>query len=228
MLIFQAKFGRLCAYALAATLFAALSGAASPSRAGELTTFPKRIYKTCRGGAAKIYDECGDQLALYRAARRRAHREGKILLVSVGAEWCIWCHVFSDYVKGVHGAFTHTFSDQNDQERFTETIHERAPRDVSREAGDLAEFVAAHFVLAHIELQYAPKGRAAVAASGGDAHFQNWFPFVYTVRPDGRFAARLEHDEVESRRDDEKDWFRGYDRMKLKAALRRMRDAARG
>lgn len=191
-----------------------------------LTTFPERIQRACRGGSAKIYDECSDQMALYQAAFAEAQRQGKTLLVSYGAEWCIWCHVFHDYVTGVSGSFTHTYSDYSDVSRDTATMIETPSPHAESDAIALAEFVAENFVLVHLEMRYAPGADDAVASSGYDPYDVTWLPFIYTVGPDGSFGAHLEHDAVESRREG-LFWFRGYHRNDLTQELIRLRDAAR-
>ena len=73
-------------------LLASFPAVAEPSK---VTAFPQALDPECRDGRAKLYDQCGDQLALYEAAFAQAQAEEKVLLVSLGAEWCVWCHVFS-------------------------------------------------------------------------------------------------------------------------------------
>lgn len=206
---------------------AAVYQAASPlPQARAVTKFPIERDKTCRDGRAKIFDECSDQRKLYAAARARAKDEGKVLLVEYGAEWCIWCHVFAEYVGGTHGRFTHTYSDQSDAERYTSTIFERAGRDVSAEAIALNRYVAETFVIVYIDSRYAPGGDAVLAVSGADAHMGSWIPHIYSVGVDGRVADVFDHDRVELRRDSD-DWFRGYDRKELLTHLTEMAEAAR-
>ena len=191
-----------------------------------LVSYPERVDASCRGGRATIYDECADQRRIFADASKRAAAEGKVLLVSFGAEWCIWCHVFSKYVKGARDSFTHTYSDADEREWFTETLYERARGDAARDAEALAKFVSETFVLAHIDYKHSAGGVEVLEATGANERFNNWLPFIFTVDAAGRFAMRLDHDRVEYRRDTE-DWFRGYDRKKLIAVLTEMRDAAR-
>ncbi len=196
--------------------------------AAELTlkSFPEVIERACRGGSAKIYDECGDQFSLYKTALAEANRSGRTLLVSYGAEWCIWCHVFHDYVTGVSGSFTHTFSDQNDVTRDTATMFEAPSPNANAEAETLASFVARTFVLVHLEMRYASGADDAIASTGFDPYDVTWLPFIFTVTPDGRFGAVLNHETVESRREGVF-WFRGYHRTALIRELERLRDAAK-
>lgn len=190
-----------------------------------LRSFPETIERGCKGGSAKIYDECGDQHALFRAALAEANRTGKTLLVSYGAEWCIWCHVFHDYVAGVSGTFTHTFSDHADVTRDTATMFEMPKPEAEAEAELLERFVAENFVLVHLEMRYADGADEAIASTGFDPFDVAWLPFIFTVSPDGRFGAYLDHDTVESRREGVF-WFRGYHRQALIGELERLRAAA--
>ena len=191
-----------------------------------LVSFPTQISADCRDGKAKIYDECGDQLALYETALAAAVEQDKILLVSYGAEWCIWCHVFDAYILGEYSSFTHTYSGPQDDERFTSTLHERETYDVSAEAAELAAFVAKHFVLLHLEYKYSAGSDDALIASGAIDFYNQSLPFIYTVSHNGQFAAMLDTNSVETRRDTA-DWFRGYNRRQLSAELARLETAAR-
>ena len=80
---------------LLALLLASFTSAALAAGDGAVTVFPKKLDPDCRGGRAKTYDQCADQFALYTKAFETAQAEEKVLLVSLGAEWCVWCHVFS-------------------------------------------------------------------------------------------------------------------------------------
>jgi hypothetical protein len=189
-------------------------------------SFPATIDPRCREGDARIFDECGDQSALFSAALARANSEGKVLLVEYGAEWCIWCHVFDAHINGERGEFRYTYgSPEEPEKRYTRTFREDAASD-GAQAESLRDFVAANFVIAHIESWYAPNGEAVLVATGGDRHFAGGIPFVYTVDASGRFAASFDHDAAEKRRETI-DWYRGYDRAGLIQQLTTMRDAAR-
>ena len=77
-----------------------LAGSQSALAAGDglVTAFPKALDPECLDGRAKTYDQCGDQFALFEEAFETAQEQEKVLLVSLGAEWCVWCHVFSGTV----------------------------------------------------------------------------------------------------------------------------------
>lgn len=78
-----------------------MSSIASPAVAENtpsVTTYPISLDTECRDGRAKTYDQCADQFELYQNAFNAAQEEEKVLLVSLGAEWCVWCHVFSNTV----------------------------------------------------------------------------------------------------------------------------------
>ncbi len=84
--------------ALTALLFSAHATSAHARGDGLVTSYPKSLDKTCLDGRAKTYDQCGDQFQLYQKAFEIAQKQDKILLVSLGAEWCFWCHVFAGTV----------------------------------------------------------------------------------------------------------------------------------
>ena len=192
-----------------------------------VTTLPQTPIHGCRGGKARLYNECHAQQPIFDKALREARKgQGKTLLVSYGAEWCIWCHVFHAYVTGEHGSFTHPYSDADDTERYSATIHERAESDPAGPAAGLAAFVAENFVLVHIDSRYADDGWDVLDAAGATQGYGNRLPYIFTVDPSGRFAAAMVHDRVQTRRDTD-DWFRGYDRDRLTAELSRMQEAAR-
>jgi hypothetical protein len=189
--------------------------------------FPAAIDPQCRDGKARIYDECGDQSALFGTALAQAKTEGKVLLVSFGSEWCIWCHVFEAHVNGQHHRFRYTYGAPDEPEaRYTHTFVEGAAADAAA-ATALRDFVAANFVIVHIDAEYAPNGWAVLDTTGAREHYPGGIPFVFTVDESGRFAAMFNHDAAEVRRESEKDWYRGYDRDAMTRQLAGMRDAAR-
>ena len=83
---------------LAAALISSIAAPAHARGDGLVTSYPKSLDKSCRDGRAKTYDQCGDQFAMYQAAFDDAQAQDKVLLVSLGAEWCVWCHVFAGTV----------------------------------------------------------------------------------------------------------------------------------
>ncbi|NNE23548.1 MAG: hypothetical protein HKN11_13145 [Rhizobiales bacterium] len=66
---------------------AILSTTRYSANAAGIAKLPTHFDKNCRRGRAKLYDECGDQRVLFASALKRASKEGKVLLVSFGAEW---------------------------------------------------------------------------------------------------------------------------------------------
>ena len=188
--------------------------------------FPDRPDLNCRDGQARIFDECGDQMALFEQARARAKADGKTLLVEYGAEWCIWCHVFAAHIKGEHGHFRYTYgSPEAPEERDTSRFVEGQWAD-PKAAQELTAFVAENFVLVYIDLQHAPNGDAVLESTGALEHYTQMVPYIFTVNEGGRYAARFRHDPAERRRDGLLDWYRGYDRRNLLTQLKEMRDAA--
>ncbi len=187
--------------------------------------FPVSIDPQCRDGTAKLYDECGDQLALFREALARANSEGKVLLVSYGAEWCVWCHVFDAHINGDRGAFRYTYAAPDDPEDFrTKTITEGADSDADA-ADELREFVARTFVVAHIDYQYAPNGDGVLEISAAAEHFPDGLPFIFVVDSAGQFVASVDSEPI-GKSTGIINWYRGYDRRGLQKQLGKLRDAA--
>jgi len=190
-------------------------------------SFPETIDPKCRDGKATIFDECGDQVALFDVALAKANAENKVLLVEYGAEWCIWCHVFDAHINGERETFRYTYGSPEEPEaRNTRTFHEGSGADPAA-AKSLRNLVAADFVIVHIDYEYAPNGDRVLDQSGARPFFPGGLPFVFTVDGNGRFAAAFEHDAAEKRRDTG-DWYRGYERAALTQQLTQMRDVARG
>lgn len=184
--------------------------------------FPASIDRTCRAGDAELYDECGDQMALFRAALAEARRTGKTLVVSYGAEWCIWCHIFDAHLAGATGQYTYRAYD----ERLS--MVERAATDVSADARRLNAFAARNLVIAHVEGDHAPGGVDVLRAVGIDPATVRGYPHIFSVTANGKVAGVFDHDTSEVRRDIPWDLYRGYDRKSLLVQLTQMKTAAGG
>ncbi len=224
----QARLIRIVIAGMAVTglMSDAQAGGGAAGTPGKLVSYPQTFSASCRNGRATLYDECTDQLSLFAAAAARAKAENKVLLVSYGAEWCIWCHVFDAYLRGGKDKFTYTHGGPDEPDaRYKTTLYERAQSDVSAEADALRRFAAENFVILHVDAQHAPNGDAVLKQTGAAEHLGSGIPFIFSVRADGKYAADFDHDKVESRRDTS-DPYRGYHRDKLLAELVRMRDAA--
>lgn len=218
-------FGTVVAIAMAAGLAACKDEVASKPTLPQVVTYPLVLDKDCRNGRAKAYDECTDQLELFNQARLRARDEDKVLLVSYGAEWCIWCHVFDAHLKGQTTKFTYTYGDGDSDETWTDTLKERPKKDVEAEAAALTEFVSQNFVLVHIDGQYAVNGDEVLYRTGADRHMGGGIPFIFSIDRNGKFASTIDHDRVAVRRDS-LDWYRGYDRAELLKNLQELHAAA--
>jgi thiol-disulfide isomerase/thioredoxin len=74
--------------ALAVTLLVA-----QPASAAEWQAPAGYSYKSVPGCPfpTKAYSACEDQMAVFKAARERAARNGKLLFVIFGADWCPFC-----------------------------------------------------------------------------------------------------------------------------------------
>ena len=189
-------------------------------------SYPERIDPACRDGKATLFDECGDQIALFEAALARARLEKKVLLVEFGAEWCIWCHVFETHVNGEHTTFDYTYGAPDEPEaRYSATFREGRDSDAAL-ASQLRQFVADNFVIAHVDCAHAPNGYELLDHVEAADRNPRGIPYIFSVDATGRFAAKFDHDSIEKRRDADDDWYRGYDRRGLLAQLTGMRDAA--
>jgi hypothetical protein len=213
----------------AAVLVAATLGLASctdepvPTLPQVYTGFPEAIDPQCRDGTARIYDECSDQVALFRAALARANEENKVLLVEYGAEWCIWCHVFNAHINGEKGRFRYRYASAEEPEAWaTRTLEE--DDDVAG-AQELRDFVARHFVVVRIDYQYAPNGADVLEQSGAEDYFPGGLPFVFTVDSHGHYASSFEDDALE-KRGGLFDRYRGFHRDAMLRVLTSMRNAA--
>jgi thioredoxin-related protein len=207
----------------AASWLAACTDGPVPTLPQAYTGFPAAVDPQCRDGSATIYDECGDQLALFRTALARANAENKVLLVEYGAEWCIWCHVFNAYINGDKGRFRYTYASAKEPEAWaTRTFEED---DDVEGAEELRDFVARHFVVVRIDAQYAPNGADVLEQTGAEEHFPGGLPFVFTVDSHGRYAATFEGRGLEKRRGSF-NWYRGFHRDAMLRVLTSMRNAA--
>lgn len=189
------------------------------------TSFPNQINPECRHGEAKLFDECGDQVQLFNNALLQANKDGKVLLVEVGAEWCIWCHVFTAHINGNSRRFRYTYgSPEQPDARDTDEVTEDADPDIKM-ADALRDYVAKHFVIVRIDIQYAPQGYDVMKISGAMDSYPNAVPFIYTVNSKGKFVGALNQDILEKRREGV-NWYRGYNRIALLNQLTALHEAS--
>ncbi len=204
-------------------LIALLIFAALPAQAEvNVSIFPKTISEDCFGGRAISYDECGFQRDLFDRALRAANTDDKRLLIVYGAEWCIWCHLFKEHIKGNSGAFNYTIEGQTGY-KMTENAS-----DIDRtQAFDLAGFVSKTFVVVNIEAQHSFDGYSVLQHTGADKHIGQTIPYIFVVDKNGEFirdmADTVENKQLEKRRDGD-DWYRGYNRTELMSELRKLAD----
>jgi thiol-disulfide isomerase/thioredoxin len=177
--------------------------------ASTIVSYPLSLDPNCRDGRATAYDQCSNQLDLFRAATTQAEAEGKAVLVIIGAEWCGWCRAFDAHMKGATGRYDRVSKDKRG--------------DVSQGALDLVRYTAENFVVVHIEDDFAPGAEDVVAAAGAEAYFQEKYPTIFATTPDGRFAAKMEHPFVKIQIPGS---YQGYDRGRVLKELKRLRAAA--
>jgi thioredoxin-related protein len=193
----------------------------SPVYAEEkLSVYPKTINETCFAGRAVTYDECGLQKDVLNNALREANKTGKTVLVVYGAEWCIWCHVLKEHIKGNYGKFSYKLEGQSGYK-----MDERPSEKDIKQAKKLADFAAKTFVIANIEAQHSFDGYDVLHETGGADHIKNYIPFVFTVDKSGKFQRAMpstnEMKALEKRREGD-DWYRGYNRGVLQTELKKL------
>jgi len=69
-----------------------------------LLPVPQRLLPQDSAGADSIYvvgvyDPARDPSSDLAAAIERASAEQKRILIQVGGEWCIWCHILDDFIR---------------------------------------------------------------------------------------------------------------------------------
>ena len=175
--------------------------------------FPTVDSTKCDVPNVQLFDPCRDQVSLFEEALEAAQSEGKILLISVGADWCIWCHVLDKYLNGESGKFRYNL----EGERII--LNEKAKDPVELQAAALKKISAENFVIVHIEWHHNEGGEAVINRAGNWDEFQGEIPFLFAVDDEGNFLRVIDTEKAETRRDGIFDWYRGYDRKKLLTEL---------
>lgn len=134
---------------------------AATSHQGHVTIVPEETSPECGKGQAKLYDECSDQFEFLNQAKQLAKQENKIVLVSYGAEWCKWCHIFVNTVLDDY------------------------------EADALNSFVSQSFVIVHIDATYATNGGTVLRKTGAARAYGIGLPFFYSLNDAGMYAAHI-------------------------------------
>lgn len=202
--------------------------ASQKARFQKVETFPLSLSKECRSGTARIYDECGSQVAIFKAALKRANETDKSVLLVYGTEWCIWCHVFDKYIKGGHKEFSYKWEVDGEQQNWD--MREQANKEALEQAKKLNKFVADNFVVAHIEGYFAADGLEVIKLIGFDTTKMKFYPFIFSISADGKYAAHmLAYDAIpglEVREDSGRE-YRGFDREILLQELQTLRSKAK-
>lgn len=199
------------------------------SFAKPISHFPKTLDQNCDGGLAKLYDECGDQAKILKAAIQEAQKSNKNVLIVYGAEWCIWCHVFDKYLKGEIGQHQYAWraeesSTQHERWDMTEHYSEKD----KKAAQKLNQFAADNFVIAHIESDKT-NGKAVLESVGVNTSKIYAVPTIIVLNKQGKFgailppASMLKGLEVRESGGEE---YRGYDRTVLLQQLTQLKQKA--
>lgn len=193
----------------------------------KITHFPQQIEPKCREGIAKIYDECGDQRTLLAQAIQTAKEQNKHVLMVYGAEWCIWCHVFDQYVKGGHKQFYYQWQYHDGDDLFW-LMHEKEGQAMTEQALALNHYVADNFVLTHIESYYS-NGEDVMIDLGFDVSTIQYVPLIFSLDAEGKLASQMKHkDQIKGLeiRESGGEEYRGYDRALLLKELKRIKSEA--
>lgn len=183
-----------------------------PAQGNPLVIVPAQVPAKCArrvNHPQVLFDVCRDQLKLLEEAKALARASGKSVLVSFGADWCIWCHVFEAHILGQYGSFTYTTPEG------TWTMQEKdTAKGNEAQAAAFKTFVASKFVVVNIAQEAGSSAEAVLKATGVDKQYSGSLPLIYVLDQNGRATGTLESPGVEVRRDTD-DWYRGYDRAKL-------------
>ncbi len=220
------KAGLLGRAAVIATIaHLCLVGGATPSRADEnrLEIVPSPIPGACsaRPGHRQIlFDLCRDQRDILAEAKAKAAKSGKIILISYGADWCIWCHAFEAHLLGQHGRFQYA----TDEGPWLMQEKGRAETNAAA-AMALQTYVAKTFVVVNISEEAGETALAVLQETQADTQFKGGLPFIYALDRKGKYARAIDSGDVEIRRDG-RNPYRGYDRMRLLRSLQSLAAAS--
>jgi thiol-disulfide isomerase/thioredoxin len=176
-------------------------------------SLPEVLDPGCRDGKAKIYDECGDQLSLFKAALERANNERKTLLVFYGAEWCAWCHALDAHLNGEASSFRLTGDGIEAASRASSSSNKS-----DDSVAQLRELLHKSFVIVHIEAQLAPNGIATLKLAGAEEKFLGRIPLLFSVDSVGRYTTSLDHSFIRTSQEGT-DVYCDFDRSDLLAQL---------
>ena len=192
-----------------------------------VVSFPTDPRADCPDSRARLYAECADQQAVLAEGLAAAQAGGRLVLVELGAEWCVWCHVLHRHLIG------ETFSRFEYVYRDGETYAQEEPehRADIEAAKALAQYMAEHFVFVHIDADNKfgrqPEGGTGwdvLRQTGADALFGDWVPLTFALSAEGALIGGFDSRQAELR--DDETGYRGYDRRLLLAEAQRLRAAA--
>lgn len=186
---------------------------------GSVVVVPTSVPPSCKQEIEQrqvLFDLCRDQLSLLHEAQQKAKETGKLVLVSFGADWCIWCHVFEAHILGKFGRYSYFTNDG--PWIMDEKLKGQNLTQAKVQSSALSAYVAEQFVIVNIGQQSADGGGAVLKDTQADAHFSGALPFIFALDETGKFSDAIKSSEVEIRRDG-RNAYRGYDRIKLLTAL---------
>lgn len=192
-----------------------------------VVSLPENPREGCPKSRARYYGECLDQSALFDQALALGRAQNKTVLVEIGAEWCVWCHLLHRHLIGeTFSRFSFTY--RNGEEHESREPESEADQQAAQALG---QYVAANFVLVHIDLdnkfEVQPEtgtGWAVMEAAGARGLFADWVPFTFIVDQEGTLLEAFNTRSAEKKDDARK--YRGYDRRALLSEAQRVRALA--
>jgi hypothetical protein len=169
-----------------------------PARIGPygLVSFADAV-RLCGADEGVRFVKCRPQKAILQAAIRRAAREHKRVLVSAGADWCVWCKVIDMYFNG-----------------WSDARLEPAAAGSRQDALALARYVAQTFVVVEIDAE-APDALKTLRSVGIGVEHLEEIPAVFVLTPHGARFVDMQMAELPKQGD-----FRGYRRPAILNLLR--------
>ncbi len=222
--------------ACAAAIVSATEPAAASDAMGKsggffpVESFPKTLPKDCRDGKAKLYDECGSQFDVVKAAVAQAKTMNKTPLIVYGGEWCVWCFVFDAAIRGEYQPSYYVYALNTVSKQWE--VQEKTDEQVAEQAKRLNQYVFENFVVAHIESHVSPDGAAAIDATGFNSAAIEFYPAILSLTTDGDYAdhffAYVAMAAKTERKDKQGQKLLEFDRLLLLEQLQRLKQSAMG
>ena len=172
--------------------------------ADKLTVYPKDLSSQCRLSKTSLYDQCHSQIQIFEEALSEAKHQGKILLVALGTDDCQPCQSFAKYSEGYFTSIlsvqvTDKDSEHARSERLMNFLILEGPEPYQsrQESRKLAEFIAKNFVILHVDIQKESQLTELLNRTDSvDFYDPASIPFIFSVTPEGDYAAHIDTRQV--------------------------------